>query len=243
MSNNNQNNNQNNSRLPGRSPFGSPSSGNNNQNNSKPSPFGSSSRSSASSRFSGFSSRFGREKVSWTVMPLAETSVHISLEGLGDPFHRLLGKPLNKDMSSLANIIKVLQEDEALLAELTSVLDEAWESYDFTGAALLFPWDEDVRKPYTQTINPMIPPPKNEKNDDDDEYEAEEPEQFTLKLQTFRAIDVAFVFNVLARTRSNVVVANTPLALEPAFLKQNFICEDPRIVDIARTTGVIEEGW
>jgi len=39
------------------------------------------------------------------------------------------------------------------------------------------------------------------------------------------------------------VVANTPLALEAGFLQQSFLCDDPRIVAIARATGCIQEVW
>lgn len=193
--------------------------------------------------------RFGRETVQWTVMPLAPAAVHISMSGLGDPFQRLLGHPLNTKMGTLANVVAALQGDQSLHDALSKVLDEAWASYQFEGAALLFPADDEVRKPYASDIHPLLPQPQpqdnNNNKDDEDENATEAPvvEQFTLQLETLRAIDLAFVLNILARTRSHVVVANTPLALESAFLQQTFVCEDPRIVAIAKATGAIEEQW
>lgn len=223
---------------PASSRFGASS----NNSNKPTSRFSRSSSNSGSSRSSGLS-RFGRESIHWTVMPLARAAVHITLSGLGDPFQRLLGKPLNAKMGSVRHVVAALQKDKALHDELEVVLDQVWQNYGFEGAALLFPWDDEVRKPYAHPIHPQLPQPQPQEDASDDDAEEETVEQFTLSTECLRAIDLAFVLNILGRARSNVVVANTPLALEPAFLQQDFICDDPRIVAIARATGAIEEQW
>jgi|GEM_PF-1647369 len=247
--NSNQNNN---SRLPGSSRFGSSSSGS--------SRFGGSSSRSSSSRFgSSSASRFGgREEVAWTISPANKAGVRISLKGLGDPLQRLLGTKLNRELSDPAKVSELLLKDEELREKLEEVLDAAWESYEFRGAALLYPWEENIRKAFTEDIQPTPPPPpKKDKNDNDDEYDDEDyyeddddldwlaanQTNSKKRYQSLRAIDVAFVMNILARSRANVVVGNTPLALEPGFLEKTIICDDPRIVEIAQATGCIDEDW
>ena len=57
------------------------------------------------------SGRFGgREEVQWTVVPLRLEAVRISLEGLGDPLHRLLGTPINAVFSKPAKLNTVSPE-------------------------------------------------------------------------------------------------------------------------------------
>lgn len=235
-------------RPPGSSRFGSGSS----------SRFGGSSRSS-SSRFGGTSSRFGgRVEVKWTITPAQKAGVRISLKGLGDPLQRLLGTALNPEMSDPSKVSALLVKDEELREKLEDVLDAAWESYEFRGAALLYPWEDNIRKAFTEEIQPTPPPPPKKEKDTDDDFDDEDyyeddddemPEWLSNGVkakkpyQSFRAIDVAFVMNILARSRANVVVGNTPLALEPGFLEKTIICDDPRILKIAQATGCIDEDW
>jgi hypothetical protein len=218
---------------------------NNNQNNNSTSPF------AAGSRLN----RFGQQAIYWTVAPLTECAIRISLDGLGDPFHRLLGTPLNVEYGKPEKVVAALQSDKDLLEQLSKVLDEAWEAYQFKGAALLFPWDEDVRKAYSQPVypndnipdnpNPNNPNDPNNQNtfDDDAEWLDTLADNQKSNVKCLRAIDLAFVLNILARSRANVVVGNTPLALEPGFLTQTVVCDDPRIVALARATGCIDENW
>jgi len=221
----------------------SPGSGNQNQTtNSSGSRFGSGGNSG--SRLPSGLSRFGRGTVDWTIMPLANAAIRISLKGLGDPFHRLLGTPLNLDYTSPEPVIAALQNDAALHDKLAEVLDEAWQSYELSGAALLYPWDDDIQKAFQPLVYPPVPQPEQDNTNDneDDLVEVENP-QFTIEIECLRAIDAAFVMNILARARSNVVAADTPLALEPGFLKRTFICDDPRIVAVAKATGCLDEVW
>ncbi|MCA9914950.1 MAG: hypothetical protein KC496_16465 [Anaerolineae bacterium] len=249
MSNNNNNQLPGSSRLPGSAPSNPFASRTNNNNQSNNSPFGGSS--SSSSRFGGsrFSSRFGRSTVNWTVTPLYERAVRFSLEGLGDPFQRLLGMPLNPEMRSIDNVMKALSEDPELAERLSNTLDEIWASYGFVGAAMLFPYDAAVRRAYVEVIQPLPPQPEQADSDDDsDEDESDSNDTPEIqgekpKVAQLRAIDLGLVLNVLARSRANVLVGNTPLALETGFLQQTFVCDDPRIVDIAEATGCIEDGW
>ena len=227
----------------------------NNQQTTRPNPFGSS-RSSSSSGNNVPGRRlspFGRMNLEWSVIPLEGEAVRISLEGLGDPFHRILGKPLNKDYGKAESIIEALEKDQSLHDELLSALDESWSSYEFSGAAMLYPWSDELKRVYHDFVYPLPPQPEKTNDDEsdetfgsDDDAEAESTPEIVgqkLDVSCIRAIDPAFVLNVLARSRSNIVVATTPLALESGFLKPSYVCDDPRIVSIARATGYIEEKW
>jgi len=232
---NNQNNNSGTSRFGGSSRFGN---NNNNNNNS-------------GSRFaSRFGSRNTREYVEWTIAPITKEVVGISLAGLGDPFHRLLGMPLNPTYSDPKKVVEALSKDAELSEQMKVVLDEAWAKFGFRGVAMVYPMNEGIRNAYTKPIQPVAPPPpKEENNEDDEEYVDENDFSFEADNSTnqpavcLRAIDLPFVLNILARVRSNVVIGNTPLALEMGFLDQTILIDDPRIVNIVRATGYIEEVW
>ncbi|MEL6307319.1 MAG: hypothetical protein AAFN11_01660 [Chloroflexota bacterium] len=223
---------------------------NNQQANTTPTPPKSRFGSGSTSRFG--SSRFAsREEISWTVMPATNTAIRISLEGLGDPLHRLLGHPINVRYSNPHHLTKALADDPELSEKLAVALDEAWEGLNFKGAALLYDWDDRIKKAFIEMPQPLPPkPPKKEDDDASDEDDDSDPLSWLDDIgiaphqsKQLRAIDVAFVMNILARSRAGVLVGNTPLALEPGFLEGSVICEDPRIVDLARATGCIDEKW
>lgn len=220
--------------LPGR--FAA-SSSNNAGNSGSNSPFGSSLRNRLNN---------AKQQLEWTVTPLHTTVVRFQLKGLGDPFHRLLGTDLNVEFGDPVKVVQALQDDEALSQQLEAVLDKAWESYGFEGAAMLHPATDVVKKAFLRPPQPVNPPPqKDEEADDDDDKNpfAPAPEPERSPYTTLRAIDMAFILNVLGRTRSQVVVAGTPLALEPGFLERTFITDDPRLVALAQATGCIDETW
>lgn len=223
-----------NSRLPGRLP----ASQNNQNNNNQGSRFG--------------SSRFGNatESITWTVEPASDSAVRFDLKGLGDPYYRLLGERLDVDCHDLNEFIKVLQGHKEWYDKLIDKLNASWESYGFdSGAILLYPNLSVVWNAYNGFVHPLPPPPEKpqqQANDQDEEYVDDEPEQPPQPTRTFRcyrAIDIGLVLNVLGRARGQVLVANTPLALEVGFLNRSFICDDPRLVAIAEMTGCIEETW
>lgn len=188
----------------------------------------------------------------WSVSPLTSAAVRFQLNGLGDPFHRLLGTDLNVELGNPLKVVEALQNDNALRTQLEAVLDEAWSHYGFRGAALMHPWEDDVRKALVHPPLPVEPPKKKDDSDDDeddysDDDEADGPFSFKentpRQIECLRAIDVGLVLNVLARVRSQVLVEATPLALDPGFLDRTYVTDDPRLVAIARATGCIDEAW
>ena len=57
------------------------------------------SRSSSGSRFNSLRGRLGSRQLEWRIGPLTNTVVRFDLEGLGDPFHRILGTDLSAEYS------------------------------------------------------------------------------------------------------------------------------------------------
>ena len=185
---------------------------------------------------------------------MSKAAVRFQLSGLGDPFHRLLGTDLDVELGNPQKVVELLQSDEALRLRLEGVLDEAWTTYGFRGAALMHPWNNAIRKALIHPPLPVDPPKKEEDSDDDEEDFLEDDkkdnpfafatkESGTRQIECLRAIDLSLVINVLARVRSEVLVEQTPLALDPGFLDQVYVTDDPRLVAIARATGCIEESW
>ena len=247
-----------------------PNQGQSSNQNQKPSPFGrgpsSSSSSSSSSSQSGSPSNsnnpFGnwrkrlnnanQQVLEWSVSPFSKVAVRFQLGGLGDPFHRLLGTDLDVELGNPQKVVELLQADDDLRTQLEAVLEEAWNAYGFRGAALMHPWNEGIRKALVHHPLPVDPPKKEESSDDEeedlfDDDKKENPfaskDSGTRQIECLRAIDLGLVLNVLARVRSEVLVEQTPLALDPGFLDQAYVTDDPRLVAIARATGCIEETW
>jgi hypothetical protein len=189
-----------------------------------------------------------QETLHWTVSPLSKTGVRFQLGGLGDPFHRLLGMPLNTEYGNPVNVIKALQDDDELREKLETLLETSWASYGFRGAAMLFPWDAEVRKAFTRSPQPDQPPAANNQNakedaDDDSWLDDLAAPTTARSCECVRAIDLPLVLNILARSRTQILVEGTPLALEPGFLDQVYVTDDPRLVALAQATGCIEEVW
>ena len=172
--------------------------------------------------------------VQYSLIPAGQTVMRFQLKGLGDPFHRLLGDPLNLDYGTPQKAAEVLHKDEALRERVTVLLDEAWASYQLVGAMLLTPYEVAARV-YTSPLHPVVLPDEDEDNP--------VPTPTPPKCEVVRAIDLALVLNILARVRDGILVAETPLALEPAFLDKTWVASEARLVALGRATGCLEDVW
>lgn len=186
--------------------------------------------------------------LTWTRKPFAKTAVLFQLQGLGDPLHRLLGSQLNPDNRTPDAIAQTLQSDDELREKLIAVLDEVWGNYEFRGAVLLHPNKPEIRRAYAEITYPQpLPPRKQDQDDTQDDEDIDEENTTTPSIFSdnlcYRAIDVGLVLNVLGRTRGQILVGKTPVALEAGFLRTAYISDDPRLVEIAQATGCIEESW
>ena len=83
-------------------------------------------------------------------------------------------------------------------------LETSWEGYALRGAVDLFPWSDTLLR-------------------EDHGYR-----------EALRSSDPSLVLNVLGRARSQLLLATTPLALEPGLLNQRLATDDERIVGLVR---------
>jgi hypothetical protein len=182
-------------------------------------------------RPSPLASRLGPPKTNWRIVPASTHLVRFDLNGLGDPFHRLLGKKLALDMGDPSAAIKALEAGGDDVAEMKVRLEAAWQDYAFKGAILLYNWRKDTRN----VLAGRVPTA-----DDSESEELYDEEKRTPPI-VMRALDLWLVLNVLARTRANILLPDAPLVLEGQYLSRSLFSNDPRLLALALATGCIEE--
>ncbi|MEQ8677892.1 MAG: hypothetical protein RLP44_03660 [Aggregatilineales bacterium] len=197
-----------------------------------------------SSRFSGKPNRFGASDVTWIISPTDEYFVRFDLNGLGDPFHRLLGVALNLDYSDVSNVVIALEDGGKQVTQLQEKMEAAWKTYKFNGAGLVYPWKDEIKQ--IIATQSMVQVNTNNANANDDDYDASDTSTNaqTDNLTTsgcLRSIDLLLVLNVLARTRADLLLAESPITFERGFLERSLVTNEPRIVALARATGCVEE--
>lgn len=173
--------------------------------------------------------RFGANRANWRIVSVTNVVVRFDLDGLGDPFHRLLGAPLAAEYGDYEQAIKAIETGGPLVKELEAVLENTWQDYKLLGAVLLYPWRKELPQAMVGRVS--------EADEEDEEYEDEKPSPPVF----LRALDLRLVMNVLARTRSNILLSRAPLGLEQQYLGQSLFTDDSRLVLLARATGCIEE--
>ena len=173
--------------------------------------------------------RFGANRANWRMVSVTNVIVRFDLDGLGDPFHRLLGTPLTAEYGDYQQAIKAIEARGPLVNELEAVLENAWQEYKLLGAVLFYPWLKELPQAMVGRVS--------ESDEEDEEYEDEKPSPPVF----LRALDLRLVMNVLARTRSNILLSRAPLGLEQQYLGQSLFTDDSRLVLLARATGCIEE--
>lgn len=188
-------------------------------------------------------SGFGnQERINNPVLPLGKTVVRFELDGLGDPFYRLLGHTLNPSLENGASVAEVLESGGEPVRALEALLEKSWASYDLQGAMLVYRWSmqqwKAIAPPYT------VPPDDGTQNtaaSDDSQDDSARP-QPKPNFQIIRSIDLAMVLNVLARARTQLLLAKAPLIFNQGYLNRVLLTDDPRLVALARATGAIHEG-
>lgn len=234
-------NNNNNNQQQNTSPFGRPSSSNN-DNNGRPAfggrpsaPTPAPNNNNQPQPASRFGSRFGAAKlqVSDTLMPTRKTVVHFELNGLGDPFYHLMDHELNPTMGDSKEVTKTLEQGGENIKKLMEILDHGWEKLGFEGAALVYIYNKNI---WDQASSTSLRP-KNEDNLFDDIEGEEEKKPETPTYEAIRAINLQIVLNVLARARTQLLLAKAPLIFNQQYLNRTLISDDPRLVQIVKATG------
>lgn len=170
---------------------------------------------------SSLNSRFGSSNITWEIAPVAGMLVRFDLNGLGAALHQLVGSSVSQDDDDREAIIRAVEGDEKLRTALAARLDVAWTAFELRGAVLVYPWRNEFR-PATATRL------------DDGRTPLFQPSYV-------RAQDPALVLNVLARARTQILLAASPLDLERAFLERSLTTDDPRLMGLAVATGCREE--
>jgi hypothetical protein len=98
----------------------------------------------------------------------------------------------------------------------------------------LFRWNKDLR--YTLTGR-ILGDDELEEDEAHELYEDDKRKPPTI----LRALDLLLVMNVLARTRSNILLKTAPLALEQQYLGQSLFTDDARLIALVQATGCVEE--
>jgi hypothetical protein len=187
--------------------------------------------------------------VRWEFVPIATTLVRLDLRGLGDPFHRLLGHPLNVEYGDLKNLSKVLEKGGDNVDELRAHLEKAWLNYGIAGAVLIYNWHDGAKNAVASraSVDKPVKLTNNTANNNDDDT-LDDPDLGTLEEDNrdaavcLRAIDVTLVLNVLGRTRTNLLLGDAQLSFDRRLIERSLVTDDPRLVALAHATGCIEEG-
>ncbi len=187
----------------------------------------------------GLLNRFGSRQLNWDIVPTTTMLVRFDLTGLGDPFHRLLGLPLNLAFGDLSAVIRAFEQRVEGVEQVEQLLDAAWASYAMCGAMLVYPWSAALKK--AVLARPLLDRPQKPQSDDGEEDTSEPPPPPGAAVGLYRAVDLLLVLNVLARARSQLLITRAPLALDGRYLNRSIVTDDPRLVALAMATGCIEE--
>jgi len=195
-----------------------------------------------------FSRRTSTQDLLNTVLPIHGTVVRFTMQSLGDPFYRLLGHPLNKDYAEIKSLASALWQENEAVEAITAALDATWESYDLQGAMTVYPYNNKVFATFKDP-QPMPEPPKVEE-EKEEEDKKKNPFGSSAKKRTaepvysvevLRSTDPALTLNVLARARSQVLLASAPLVYGIEYIGRTLYTDDPRLVELAQATGCLSD--
>ena len=220
----------------------------NGQNNPSSSPFGAgrfgAGASNTGSRFGSGASNTNNNNASNSnnnapapspFRPLPSREQIFELKGLGDPFYRLLGHEVNTEYSDSRLVVRKLEQGGDDANAIRNLMDSTWEKYGLKGALMVYQMEnENLVK---QLNAPSFMPKKDLFDDDDDNDKKDEPPKPAVKV--LRAIDIMLVLNVLARARTQVLLATSPVMFNQHYLNRAIVSDDPRLVALAMATGVI----
>lgn len=179
----------------------------------------------------------------WTMQPLSRTVVRFELKGLGDPFFRMLGHEINPDYGDIKTLTRALNQGGEHVETIKQMLDKSWETLGIDGAILVYNWNREAWKTIAQ------PPANKQDNDDNDDDDLELDDSFSdddggsnkPRFTCLRSIDLSLALNVLARSRSQLLIARAPLVFGQDYLFRSIMSDDPRLISLVKATGYIEE--
>lgn len=174
--------------------------------------------------------------------------VYFQLNGLGDPFYRLLNHSVDASASSARQLVERLSAGGDDVDALRAVIEAEWAKYSLRGAIHFHTWDQRFWENLLKADEPAQR--KTAARDDDNDANKDGDEANDNRYQPgklpvgqyrfYRALDIALVLNVLARTRSQLLIARAAPMFTSGYLLRAMATDDPRIVSLAHATGCIE---
>lgn len=206
-------------------------------NNSPFSRFGSRPGTASNNSGSRFNSRFATNRSpAPAIIPTHKEAAVFTMKALGDPFYRLLSYPINTEYGDVNKLVDTLTAGGERVEQLKGALDDIWHGYALNGAALVSIFNPNIWNSMTHPI--LMPDETPDWLQDDNEEK--EPARPTKRVATFRVLDPGLALNVLARARSQLLLANAPLIFDGRYLLRQLISDDPRLVALAKATGAME---
>ncbi len=162
--------------------------------------------------------RFGSSAMTREILPLGETLVCFSLEGLGGSLKYLMGDDAPATGGNYEAVLQTIENNTRTLEKLKHTLDDVWSEYQLKGAILVYLW-----KPNTREIISANAIVRN------------------TRPIFLRAFDPLLVMNVLARSRENLLQPRAPLSFDKSYLERALISDDPRLLRLVQISGYFEE--
>lgn len=162
-------------------------------------------------------SRLGA-RASYDYMPMHDMLVMFDMRDAAPALYELLNVPPpvkedgTSDVSDVRALITMLEKEKPLATALRTHLDQYWANFDIVGAIHVYDWREEVKQAATNRLNAVKQRPN-----------------------FIRAADPMLIVNILARSRSYLLIHGAALALDRPFLERIVMTDDPRI--LAAVTG------
>lgn len=176
-------------------------------------------------------------QISWRIIPVQKAAVRFDMFGLGDPFFRVLGQPINPDYADLGKLVAAMEKGGEMVDALKAALDAAWARFNLKGAAMIYKWQASQ---WRVISHPTTNKPRDDDRDDDDNS-TPAPSHGKPIYPCYRAIDPLLVMNVLARARTQLLIANAQPIFNFEYLNASIYTDDPRLIKLAMGTGYLVE--
>jgi hypothetical protein len=163
----------------------------------------------------GLGARFGA-KAMWEILSMTDMLVAFDLAAVAEALVTEFDLPT--DAPPVETFLTLLVKNKPFAEALRERLDEAWQGFDLHGAFLVFNWRDEIK----QAVNARL-------------VSVKEAAVYTL------ARDPLLVLNVLGRARTSLLLATAPLALDRPFLMRSLVCDDARLVKLARAGAFTTE--
>lgn len=170
--------------------------------------------STPNSIMSSLTSRINTQKAV-SFLPVYEHMVCFSLAAIETKLHRFAAIRQRKDQAFLDRLMLLIEEDSPKVNHLTHQLNTHWDACHFHGAALMYALRDEVKASLVERQN-------DEK----------------AVFHCWQSTDPVLTLNVLARSKSQILIGRGELALERGYLERTLLSDDPRLVALVQANGL-----